>query len=191
MDPVVNQLARDLGEAISAAVAEDARVEACLEGRGGRYDLKSRSRVHWIAAARRTALRRRQALPPARPPSDDDQRSAVSSRCDFADDRPTKKWSSREREAVSGRVDSLCDLCAARFAAPGRQVYILTATARRQFIHERNARGMLRSAIASSEIPPVFDSREDVAWATSTLSALCDRRRDRAVPVRQKRRECP
>ena len=41
MDPVINQLARDLGEAISAAVAEDARVEACLErAREAGYDLK-------------------------------------------------------------------------------------------------------------------------------------------------------
>ncbi len=31
MDPVVNQLARDLVEAISAAVANDAHVEACRE----------------------------------------------------------------------------------------------------------------------------------------------------------------
>ena len=31
MDPVVNQLARDVVDAISAAVADDPRVEACRE----------------------------------------------------------------------------------------------------------------------------------------------------------------
>ena len=31
MDPLVNQLARELTEAMSAAVADDARVEACRE----------------------------------------------------------------------------------------------------------------------------------------------------------------
>ena len=41
MDSVVNQVARELTEAISAAVAEDARVEACREkARAAGFDLK-------------------------------------------------------------------------------------------------------------------------------------------------------
>ena len=41
MDAVVNQLARELAEAISAAVAEDARVEACREkARAAGFDMR-------------------------------------------------------------------------------------------------------------------------------------------------------
>jgi hypothetical protein len=41
MDPVVNQLARELTEAISAAVADDARVEACREkARAAGFELR-------------------------------------------------------------------------------------------------------------------------------------------------------
>lgn len=41
MDAVVNQLARELAEAISAAVADDARVEACREkARDAGFDLR-------------------------------------------------------------------------------------------------------------------------------------------------------
>jgi len=41
MDSVVNQVARELTEAISAAVADDARVEACREkARAAGFDLK-------------------------------------------------------------------------------------------------------------------------------------------------------
>jgi hypothetical protein len=40
MDPVVNQLARDLVDAIAAVVADDARVEACREkARAAGYEL--------------------------------------------------------------------------------------------------------------------------------------------------------
>jgi hypothetical protein len=41
MDAVVNQLARELAEAIRAAVADDARVEACREkARDAGFDLR-------------------------------------------------------------------------------------------------------------------------------------------------------
>ena len=41
MDPVVNQLARELTEAISAALADDARVEACREkARAAGFELR-------------------------------------------------------------------------------------------------------------------------------------------------------
>jgi hypothetical protein len=41
MDPLVNQLARELGEAIAAAVADDSRVAAIREkARAEGYDLK-------------------------------------------------------------------------------------------------------------------------------------------------------
>jgi hypothetical protein len=41
MDSVVNQLARELTDAISAAVADDARVEACRErARAAGFDLR-------------------------------------------------------------------------------------------------------------------------------------------------------
>lgn len=41
MDAVVNQLARELAEAISAAVADDARVEACREkAREAGFDMR-------------------------------------------------------------------------------------------------------------------------------------------------------
>jgi hypothetical protein len=41
MDSVVNQLARELTEAISAAVADDARVEACREkARAAGFDMR-------------------------------------------------------------------------------------------------------------------------------------------------------
>lgn len=41
MDDVVNRIARELSDAIAAAVAEDARVEACRErARAAGFDLK-------------------------------------------------------------------------------------------------------------------------------------------------------
>ena len=40
MDDVVNRMARELSDAIAAAVAEDARVEACRERSGGGIRLK-------------------------------------------------------------------------------------------------------------------------------------------------------
>lgn len=41
MDSVVNQVARELTEAISAAIADDARVEACREkARAAGFDLR-------------------------------------------------------------------------------------------------------------------------------------------------------
>lgn len=41
MDDVVNRLARELSDAIAAAVAEDPRVEACRErGRAAGYEMK-------------------------------------------------------------------------------------------------------------------------------------------------------
>jgi hypothetical protein len=41
MDDVVNRLARELSDAIAAAVAEDARVEACRErARAAGYEMK-------------------------------------------------------------------------------------------------------------------------------------------------------
>ena len=36
MDDVVNRMARELSDAIAAAVAEDAKVEACPRARAGR-----------------------------------------------------------------------------------------------------------------------------------------------------------
>lgn len=97
MDPVVNQLARDLADAISAAVADDARVEACLErAREAGYDLKislettigfaSRTQDH---ASPSSGMK---ALPPARPPIEmttNDRRFLKSLR--ISADEPTEK----------------------------------------------------------------------------------------------------
>lgn len=96
MDPVINQLARDLGEAISAAVAEDARVEACLErAREAGYDLKLSLEAS-IGFSSRTqgsvAQPGMKALPPARPPIEmttNDRRFLKSLR--ISADEPTEK----------------------------------------------------------------------------------------------------
>src|SRR5687767_10220251 len=96
MDPVVNQLARDLGEAISAAVAEDARVEACLErAREAGYDLKISLEASIGVASRAQDLALPsgvKALPPARPPIEmttNDRRFLKSLR--ISADEPTEK----------------------------------------------------------------------------------------------------
>ena len=98
MDPVVNQLARDMVEAISAAVADDARVEACLEkAREAGYDLKVSLEAS-IGFASRTpgdasqAAHGMKALPPARPPieiTSNDRRFLKSLR--ISADEPTEK----------------------------------------------------------------------------------------------------
>ena len=96
MDPVINQLARDLGEAISAAVAEDARVEACLErAREAGYDLKLslEASIGFAGRAQGNALHPgMKALPPARPPIEmttNDRRFLKSLR--ISADEPTEK----------------------------------------------------------------------------------------------------
>ncbi len=98
MDPVVNQLARDMVEAISAAVADDARVEACRErAREAGYDLKV-SLEAAIGFAGRTQGAESQtvsgvkALPPARPPIEmttNDRRFLKSLR--ISADEPSEK----------------------------------------------------------------------------------------------------
>ena len=96
MDPVTTQLARDLGEAISAAVAEDARVEACLErAREAGYDLKLslEASIGFAGRAQGSAIHPgMKALPPARPPIEmttNDRRFLKSLR--ISADEPTEK----------------------------------------------------------------------------------------------------
>jgi hypothetical protein len=96
MDPVVNQLARDLGEAISAAIAEDARVEACLErAREAGYNLKLsiEASIGFASRAQGSALHPgMKALPPARPAIEmttNDRRFLKSLR--ISADEPTEK----------------------------------------------------------------------------------------------------
>jgi hypothetical protein len=96
MDPVVNQLARDLAEAISAAVADDTRVEACLErAREAGYDLKLslEASIGFVSRAQDLALQSGvKALPPARPPIEmttNDRRFLKSLR--ISADEPTEK----------------------------------------------------------------------------------------------------
>jgi len=96
MDPVVNQLARDLAEAISTAVAEDARVEACLErGREAGYDLKIalEASIGFSSRTKDAGLPGgMKALPPARPPIEmttNDRRFLKSLR--ISADEPTEK----------------------------------------------------------------------------------------------------
>jgi hypothetical protein len=98
MDPVINQLARDMVEAISAAVADDTRVEASLErAREAGYDLKvtleasigfaSRAQGHVPPLPPGV-----KALPPARPPIEittNDRRFLKSLR--ISADEPTEK----------------------------------------------------------------------------------------------------
>ena len=98
MDPVVNQLAREMVEAISAAVADDARVEACREkAREAGYDLKIALEAA-IGFAGRTQgpgseiVSGVKALPPARPPIEmttNDRRFLKSLR--ISADEPTEK----------------------------------------------------------------------------------------------------
>ncbi|HUR20083.1 MAG TPA: hypothetical protein VMZ90_04695 [Vicinamibacterales bacterium] len=96
MDLVVNQLARDLGEAISAAVAEDARVEACLErAREAGYDLKIslEASIGFASRAQDLAISTGvKALAPVRPPIEmttNDRRFLKSLR--ISADEPTEK----------------------------------------------------------------------------------------------------
>jgi hypothetical protein len=64
MDDVVNRMAKELSDAIAAAVGEDARVEACRErARAAGFEM----RVSLEAAlARATAVPQQKALPPQR-----------------------------------------------------------------------------------------------------------------------------
>ena len=96
MDPVVNQLARDLVEAISAAVADDTRVEASLErAREAGYDLKISLEASIGVASRSQEAGLQpgmKALPPARPPIEmttNDRRFLKSLR--ISADEPTEK----------------------------------------------------------------------------------------------------
>jgi hypothetical protein len=98
MDPVVNQLARDMVEAISAAVAGDAQVEACMErAREAGYDLKVSLEAAIGFAGRMqgpgdSAESGAKALPPARPPIEmttSDRRFLKSLR--ISADEPTEK----------------------------------------------------------------------------------------------------
>ncbi len=94
MDPVVNQLARDMVDAISAAVADDPRVEACRErAREAGYEVK----ISLDASVGFTGLvpgagSGTKALPPARPAiemTSNDRRFLKSLR--IAADEPTEK----------------------------------------------------------------------------------------------------
>ncbi|MEO6223268.1 MAG: hypothetical protein ABIP90_08445 [Vicinamibacterales bacterium] len=96
MDPVVNQLSRDLVEAISAAVADDARVEACLErAREAGFDLKLslEASIGFVSRVQDVGLKPGvKALPPARPPIEmttNDRRFLKSLR--ISADEPTEK----------------------------------------------------------------------------------------------------
>jgi len=94
MDPVVNQLARDMVDALSAAVADDPRVEACREkAREAGYDVQ----ISLEASIGFTGLVPGascgvKAWPPARPPiemTSNDRRFLKSLR--IAADEPTEK----------------------------------------------------------------------------------------------------
>jgi hypothetical protein len=72
MDDVVNRMARELSDAIAAAVAEDARVEACRErARAAGYEMRVSleavigfvSRTQPGSALARTAAPQQKALP--------------------------------------------------------------------------------------------------------------------------------
>ena len=96
MNPVENQLARDLVEAISAAVADDTRVEACLErAREAGYDLKIslEASIGFASRSQEGGLQPGvKALPPARPPIEmttNDRRFLKSLR--ISADEPTEK----------------------------------------------------------------------------------------------------
>jgi len=98
MDPVVNQLARDMVEAISAAVADDARVEACRErAREAGYDVKISLEAAigfagHVQGAGSGIVSGVKALPSARPPiemTSNDRRFLKSLR--ISADEPTEK----------------------------------------------------------------------------------------------------
>jgi hypothetical protein len=74
MDDVVNRMAKELSDAIAAAVAEDARVEACRErARAAGFEMRVSleavigfvNRTQPGALARTTAAAPQKALPPA------------------------------------------------------------------------------------------------------------------------------
>ena len=68
MDDVVNRLARELAEAIGAAVAEDARVEACREkARAAGYEMRVslEAEVGFANRSGSQALAKVAATPPA------------------------------------------------------------------------------------------------------------------------------
>jgi hypothetical protein len=95
MESVINQLARELTEAISAAVADDARVEACREkARAAGLDLRvSLEAVIGFASRDKTTPARQGARRPGpRPPfemSANDRRFLKSLR--ISADEPTAK----------------------------------------------------------------------------------------------------
>lgn len=71
MDPVVNQLARDLVDAISAAVGGDGRVETCREkAREAGYDLtlSLEAAIGFISRAQGTTTQALAPVPPTHPP---------------------------------------------------------------------------------------------------------------------------
>ncbi len=76
MDDVVNRIAKELSDAIAAAVAEDARVEACRErARAAGFEMKVSleavigfvNRTQTAALARTTPAPQQKALAPAPP----------------------------------------------------------------------------------------------------------------------------
>jgi hypothetical protein len=75
MDDVVNRMAKELSDAIAAAVGEDARVEACRErARAAGFEMRVSleavigfvNRTQPGALARATAVPQQKALPPQR-----------------------------------------------------------------------------------------------------------------------------
>jgi len=69
MDGTVNQLARELAEAISAAVADDARVEACREkARAEGFDMRVSLEAVIGFVNRAQAATQQKALPARRQP---------------------------------------------------------------------------------------------------------------------------
>lgn len=99
MDDVTNRLAREMADAIAAAVADDQRVEACREkARAAGYELRVTleavvgfaSRVKPGAQARQAKPRQRQQQPLSMEISANDRRFLRSLRI-AADGEPTEK----------------------------------------------------------------------------------------------------
>ena len=110
MDSVVNQLARELTEAISAAVADDARVEACREkarAAGSRHARLARSR-HRLRRSREDRSQKGSGAQGRRPRSrvrDERQRSALPQVAAHLGGRTArKKKSSRTPSVRTGRT---------------------------------------------------------------------------------------
>ena len=100
MDDVTNRLAREMADAIAAAVADDQRVEACRErARAAGYELRvtleavvgfaGRSPKQQPAGPRASRARHKAAQPPSTEISANDRRFLRSLR--IAADEPTEK----------------------------------------------------------------------------------------------------